>query len=219
MEISIEKIKNVCDFYAITHKLKNTLRSGWKVWDIDAERFESIAEHIYGTQMLALAINAEFNLGLDIARVALMLAVHELGEVVIGDLPTVGRKISREEKHRLEMEAVEKILGGLNNSDAILQAYIEFEEMKTPEAKFAYFMDKLDCPFQCKFYEEKGHNDLFKTRTGDFKQLCDKTISEGKTRLFDMWVEYDKEHFFAGQDFYRTILDYIADNDIYLKDE
>ena len=83
------QIKNICDFYATTHRLKNTLRSGWKVWDIDAERFESVAEHIYGTQMLAFAINSEFELGLDLYKVIFMLAFHELAEALVGDIPLV----------------------------------------------------------------------------------------------------------------------------------
>jgi len=144
MNKQTDRIKIVCDFYAITHKLKNILRTGWKVWNIDADRFESVAEHVYGTQMLAVAINAEYDLGLDIAKVALMLAIHEIGEAVIGDLPTVGRNISQEEKNKQELEAVEKILQPLNNSQMIKDAFIEFEQQETKEARFAYFMDKLD---------------------------------------------------------------------------
>ena len=40
-----------------------------------------------------------------------MLAIHELGETVIGDLTQF--QISREEKERIEHEAVHKILSGL----------------------------------------------------------------------------------------------------------
>ena len=208
------KIKNVCDFYAITHKLKNALRSGWKVWEIDAKRFESVAEHIYGTQMLALAINAEFNLGLDIAKVALMLAIHELGETIIGDLPTVGRKLSQEQKHQMEMEAVEKILKPLNNSQMIKEAFVEFENKGTPEAKFAYFCDKLDCSIQCKFYEESGCTDFDKERQGIFAQLIKEGKEKGYKTFAKTWVEYDKEHF-GFDEIFTSIADYFVENDIY----
>jgi len=212
------QIKRVLDFYKITHTLKNTIRSGWRVWEMDAKRLESVAEHVYGTQMLAIAINSEFNMKLDIAKVCLMLAIHELGECVIGDLPSVGRGMTREEKHKLEMQAVEKILEPISNSKFIKDMYVEFEEMKTPEARFAYFMDKLDCPLQSKFYEEMGASDLFKERKGEFKELCDKTIADGKMRLFDMWYAYDVKHFFSDDDaeLYRNIMKYILDNDVFV---
>lgn len=208
------KIKNVCDFYAYTHRLKNTLRAGWKVWGIDADRFESIAEHIYGTQMLALAINSEFDLKLDIARVALMLAIHELGETVIGDLPTVGRSVTDAQKHEMELEAVEMILKPLENCGIIRDAFVEFENKETPEAKFAYFCDKLDCSIQCKFYEESGCIDFNKQRQGIFEQLVNEGKQKGYKSLAKLWIEYDKEHFnydklFAG------IADYFAENDIF----
>ena len=211
-----EKIKNVLDFYAIAHKLKTILRSGWQVWEMEAERFESVAEHIYGTQMLAIAINSEFDLNLDIAKVVLMLAIHELGEAIIGDLPNVGRGMTREEKHKLELAAVEKILRPLSNSKMIKDLYVEFEKKETPEAKFAYFMDKLDCPLQCKFYEENGCNDLYKTRKGEFKELCDLTIAKGGTRLFDMWAEYDKTRL-VKDDFFNSFIDYASKNNIFNK--
>ena len=211
---SQSKIKNICDFYAITHKLKNTLRSGWKVWEIDAERFESVAEHIYGTQMLALAINSEFELGLDIARVALLLAVHELGEAIIGDLPNVGRKISSDEKRKIELEAVEKILAPLNNSQMIKDAFLEFENRETPEAKFAFFIDKLDCTIQCKFYEERGCNDLHKPRHGEYGRLIEEGVAKGYKTFTKMWAEYDKEHF-KFDELFTSIVDYFVENYIF----
>jgi hypothetical protein len=33
---------------------------------VKSDRLESVAEHIYGTQMLAFVINSEFDLGLDV---------------------------------------------------------------------------------------------------------------------------------------------------------
>jgi putative hydrolase of HD superfamily len=190
------------------------LRSGWKVWELDADRFESVAEHIYGTQMLALAVNAEFNLGLDIARVALMLSIHELGETVVGDFPSVGRKVSQEQKHKMELAAVETILKPLDNSEMIKAAFLEFENRQTKEAKFAYFMDKLDCSMQCKFYEESGCTDYDKERTGVFKELIEEGKAKGYKSFAKTWIEYDKEHF-NFDELLVSIADYIAENEIY----
>ena len=52
MELDENKIDNALRFYMQAHKLKTVIRSGWKVWQIDIDRAESIAEHIYGTMII-----------------------------------------------------------------------------------------------------------------------------------------------------------------------
>ena len=84
--VNMKKEENVINYYMLCNKLKNTIRKGWINWNIKAERVESVAEHIYGTLMLALAMKSEFEYDLDINKVLYMLAIHELGEIIIGDL-------------------------------------------------------------------------------------------------------------------------------------
>ena len=82
----MNKAKNVIDFYVLTNKLKNVIRTGWKNWNVCRDRIESVAEHIYGVQMLAIAIDSEYDYNLDLKKVLYMLAIHELEEIYIGDL-------------------------------------------------------------------------------------------------------------------------------------
>lgn len=82
-----------------------------KTWNVRRDRLESVAEHVYGVQMLAIAMKSEYSYDIDIMKVILMLAVHELGETVIGDLTQFD--ISKEEKEIIENEAVSKILSGI----------------------------------------------------------------------------------------------------------
>ena len=133
--------------------MKNLIRTGWTDWLVKAPRLESVAEHIYGVEMLAIAMHSEFNYDIDLKKVILMLAVHELEEIKIGDLTYV--QISHEEKEIIGHEAVEQILKGLVNGNEIKQLIYEFDERKTPEAQFAYFCDKLECDLQAKLYELK----------------------------------------------------------------
>ena len=81
----MDKAKSVLDFYVLCNKLKDIVRTGWKDWRVSRERVESIAEHIYGVQMLAIAMHSEYQYDIDLTKVILMLAIHELGETVIGD--------------------------------------------------------------------------------------------------------------------------------------
>ena len=81
----MSKEENVIRYYVLCNKLKNVIRTGWKDWHVDRERIESVAEHIFGVQMLAIAMNSEYEYNVDISKVIMMLAVHELEEILIGD--------------------------------------------------------------------------------------------------------------------------------------
>ena len=92
-------------FYLLATQLKYKIRSGWDEthWNVSKERLESIAEHVYGTCILALSIDSEFETNLYINKVVKMLVIHELGEVVIGDI-TPFDNITPEEKMKKEHE-------------------------------------------------------------------------------------------------------------------
>ena len=53
------KEESVLNYYILCNKLKNVIRTGWKDWTAEGERIKSIAEHIFGVQMLAIAIESE----------------------------------------------------------------------------------------------------------------------------------------------------------------
>lgn len=150
--------QNILTYYAICNKLKDTIRTGWKKWNVKKSRLESVAEHVYGTQMLALAIYSEYNYDIDVMKVIFMLAIHEIGEVAIGDFTPFS--ISHEEKERLEHEAVHEVLAGLIKHDDIEKYFLEFDAHKTAESKFAYQCDKLEAELQAKIYDEGNYVDL-----------------------------------------------------------
>jgi putative hydrolase of HD superfamily len=74
----MKKEKNVINYYVLCNKLKNVIRTGWKDWNVQKERLESVAEHIFGVQMLAIAMKSEYNYDVDILKVIMMIAIHEL---------------------------------------------------------------------------------------------------------------------------------------------
>ena len=154
----MSKEQKVINYYVLCNKLKNIIRTGWIDWKVKSERIESVAEHIYGVQMLAIAMKSEYQYDVDLMKVIFMLAIHELGETIIGDLTRF--QISNEEKEKIEHEAVSKILDGILDGEQIKNLFFEFDEHKTPEAQFAYQCDKLECDLQCKLYDEEGCVDL-----------------------------------------------------------
>lgn len=147
-----QKLRNVLDFYDNALVLKNCERSGWKQWGISQyRRVESIAEHIYGTQQLAIAMYSEFDIPVNISKVLVMLALHETEEIKIGDI-TCCDGISEEEKLEMGNEAVDEVYQKLQKKNEFIQLIDEFNARETLEAKFAYCCDKMECDLMVNLY-------------------------------------------------------------------
>ena len=212
----MSKEENVVNYYVICNKLKNVIRTGWKDWNVSKDRLESVAEHIYGTQMLALAMYSEFNYDLDIKKVIYMLAIHELGETIIGDLTQF--QISKSEKEKLEHEAVHKILNGLVNGNEIEKLFLEFDSHNTKESLFAYECDKLECDIQSKIYDEEGYVDLNNQKNNKTidNERVKKLLKSGES-FSSMWIKYGQETYPYDENF-RSVSNYVINNKI-LKDK
>lgn len=209
-----EHLGNVLKFYMMATQLKYKIRSGWDNlhWNISSQRRESIAEHIYGACILAIAMDSEFNTNLDIQKVIMMLVLHELGEVEIGDI-TPFDNITREEKIKMEHQAMRHVLGDLLKADEYYDLLIEFDERKTKESIFAHHCDKLDADLQAKIYqdmgfqkplEEQGDNIVFKN--AHIQQI----LKKGAKNAFDIWYEWDKSLYSDDENF-SNLLDYIKE--------
>ena len=208
----MSKEENVIKYYAMCNKLKNVIRTGWKNWNVERERVESVAEHIFGVQMLAIAMKSEYEYDIDIMKVVFMLAVHELGEIVIGDLTMF--EISKEEKAKREKEAVHKILCGLLDGKEIENLFTEFDSHSTKEAMFAYQCDKLECDLQSKLYDEEGCVDLNKQEGNDLleNELVKKLLSEEKS-WSGMWLRFGQT-VYPYDDNFKDVSKYALNNSI-----
>ena len=214
----MSKETNVIRYYVLCNKLKDVIRTGWKDWNVERKRVESVAEHIFGVQMLAIAMYSEYKYDIDISKVILMLAVHELEEIYIGDLTQF--QISREEKEKLGREAVYKVLEGMVCCEEIAGLILEFDERKTSEAKFAYHCDKLECDLQSKLYDEEGCVDLTK-QEGNKTFYDDKVQELFKTEKTwsGMWLAFGQDKYQYDENF-KAISNYAKLNNIgeYKKD-
>lgn len=208
----MSKEENVIKYYVMCNKLKNVIRTGWKTWNVERERVESVAEHIFGVQMLAIAMKSEYEYDIDIMKVVFMLAVHELGEIVIGDLTMF--EISKEEKAKREKEAVHKILCGLLDGKEIENLFTEFNSHSTKEAMFAYQCDKLECDLQSKLYDEEGCVDLNKQESNDLleNELVKKLLSEEKS-WSRMWLRFGQT-VYPYDDNFKDVSKYALNNSI-----
>ena len=96
----MDSVQNVLNFYVLCNRLKDVIRTGWQDWHVKRGRIESVAEHVYSTQMLAIAMYSEFNYDLDILKVIYMLAIHELEETIIRRFNSISNFKRRKAKVR-----------------------------------------------------------------------------------------------------------------------
>ena len=211
----MSKEENVLNYYVICNNLKNIIRTGWKDWNVQRERIESVAEHIFGVQMLAIAMKSEYNYDIDIMKVIFMLAVHELGETIIGDLTQF--QISKQEKEKLEREAVHKILSGLLDCTKIEELFLEFDTRSTKEAIFAYQCDKLECDLQSKLYDEEGCVDLNKQEGNNTLQneRVQELLKSGAS-WSTMWLKFGQQ-VYPYDDNFKAVSNYAINNKLIKK--
>lgn len=199
------KCEEIFKFYYFNFRLKNKVRSAWdnNHWNVKSNRIEKISEHVIGTFGLALVMSSEFNYNIDIDKVLEMLVIHEIGETIIGDI-TPFDGITPEEKKEIEHKAMIDVLGNLIDKDSLLSLLYEFDEQKTPEAKFAHYCDKIEADLQAKVYQDKGlqrslddqeNNCVFKS------PKVQKMLGDGASTAFDIWYEWDKSIYEGDKDF------------------
>ena len=215
MEVKKRNMKNdnIIRFYILANKLKNIIRRGWIEIGIDKERLESDAEHIYGTLMLAIAINSEYKLNLDMYKVLKMLTLHETEEILMTDY-TVRDTITRDEKLKQGKICVKKVVSGLAEEKEIRDLLYEFSTRSTPEAVFAHLVDKIECDFQAKLYDLEGVMDYNRAREDliYYGSRAEEIDAKSKTAA-DFWIEYDRPKY-KDDKIFRELIEDIKNIDI-----
>lgn len=204
-------------FYLLVAELIRRIRTGWdkKHWGINAKRLESIGEHTFLVAILAINLSKKTKLKIDIERVVLMVILHEIGEVLLGDI-TPFDGITPEEKKVMEHKAMEMMLEGLENADEYYALLLEFDEHNTDDAKFAYYCDKLQANIMSKWYQDSGfHNELFnqKDNAAFESKKCQKIVADGAKTAFDVWYASDVG-LFEGDPLFTGIMDWLKENDV-----
>jgi hypothetical protein len=98
----------------------------------------------------------------------------------------------------------------------MLELLYEFDEHKTPEAKFAYYCDKLEDDIQSKVYQDTGCHHLLTDQKNNvvFKNpKVHQMIENGATTAFDIWYEWDKT-IYEKDEIFTKVLKYVKDNKI-----
>ena len=139
-------------YYQFIH-LKNLYRQGWltNIIGMDAEnKVESVADHSWSVAMLCMSIIQKYNLELDLDKCMKLAIVHELGEIYAGVF--VPHQISKEEKHKLEVQAVDDLLNEASFDNDYKELWLEYENQTSEEAVFVKQVDKLEPMLQAPAY-------------------------------------------------------------------
>lgn len=139
--------------------LKQIPRTGWVRAGVDLP--ESVAAHSWGMSILAMHLCPE---ELDRMRVFELCIVHDLPEVIVGDLTPHDDTSS---KSYDEHEAMKKL------APQWLDRFEEYEAQETAESKFVKYLDKLDMALMARLYEDSQGLDL-----SEFIQSAREVIGE-----------------------------------------
>lgn len=110
----------------------------------DVSRKENDAEHAWHAAVMTILLSEYANEEIDVLKTVRMILLHDVVEIDAGDTYAYdenGKKTQREREER----AAERIYGILpkDQKQKLLELWEEFEEAKTPEARFAHAMDNL----------------------------------------------------------------------------
>lgn len=178
---------NIIEFYLKAIGLKSVDRTGWL--EVGISNPESVMDHIGGTILLAMSINEEKGLDLDMSKVYEMIAVKELKKVISNNEESV---ISG----NTNSNTSEELLNILSNNSRLIDINNEVNEGTSREAIFANMVSKLESDMQAKKYELEG---LFTVENA--KKDIDNYPEDIKSRLTniskasDGWLEYDKKYY------------------------
>ena len=215
-----KKYQEIFRFYYENSKLENKVRSGWddNHWAVNGKR-ESVADHVYGTMVLALSMEDKFEEKVDIDKVLQTLLIHEIGEIKIGDL-TPFDNVTREEKQKIEHAAMKDVLGNLNGNDELFKMLLDFDDEKTSVSKFSHLCYKLEADLQSKVYEDRNEHRNLDDQENNvvFKnKKIQKMLAQAST-AFDIWYLWDKDIYKNSRSF-SSILEYIKSNKIAFEKE
>lgn len=150
-----KEIKNdLIGFYYQFNHLKDMYRQGWiknLLGEEYIEEIESIADHSWSLAMFAISVIEKYKLNYDISKCMKLSIIHELGEIYAGDF-TPNDNITKEKKHKLEKEAITKLLSTISFENDFLELWEEYEKNETEEAQFIMQLDKLECIMQASCY-------------------------------------------------------------------
>lgn len=149
-----DKFSSIAPFLFETAMLKRVERTGYAFLGSGKE---SVAAHVYGMSMAAMAL-AAMRPDVNLERMLLMCLVHDLPETRTGDANAVHKLyISRDEN-----KAMEDICEDLPFAEILKDAWEEFSKGESEESRLVQDADQLDMLISLKEQHDTGSRDAEK---------------------------------------------------------
>ncbi|MEM8894936.1 MAG: HD domain-containing protein [Bacteroidota bacterium] len=138
------ELLGVYEFIKAAEPLKTTLRSAHN----SEGRQESTAEHTWRILLLAFSLEKYYP-DINLVRLFKMLIIHDLGEIVNGDIPAIYQDPNTD-KNDAERNDFIQVISPLPEAirAEMLDLFDEYNTVVTPEAKLAKALDKLETLIQ-----------------------------------------------------------------------
>ncbi|KAM0801670.1 HD domain-containing protein [Usnea florida] len=154
-------------FLHLLERLKTTKREGWRRFGITSG--ESIADHMYRMSVITMLAPPSLSSRLDIPHCTKMALVHDMAELLVGDITPMDG-VPKAEKKRREAETMEYLCcggkgmlgewGDGEQGKGIRAIFREYEESRTLESLFVHDVDKMELLLQMVEYEKRGKGQL-----------------------------------------------------------
>ncbi|KAK3702258.1 hypothetical protein LTR37_014969 [Vermiconidia calcicola] len=164
-------------FLHLLERLKTTKREGWRRFGIN--HGESISDHMYRMSIITLLCPPTLSSRIDIARCTKMALIHDMAELLVGDITPIDG-VTKSEKSRRETETMDYLCSGLLSNvhsgipaKHMREIWQEYEDSETLESKFVHDVDKMELLLQMMEYERsyQGRMDL-----GEFSRVAKRIV-------------------------------------------
>src|ERR1700739_1186907 len=136
-----ERLRRQLEFILEIDRLKNVLRQSYL---IDNDRHENSAEHSWHLAVAAIVLAEHAKEPMDVSKLIRRVLVHDLVEIDAGDT-FIYDEAGNAGKAAREQKAADRLFGLLpeEQGQIFMVLWREFEDRQTPEAKFAFALDRL----------------------------------------------------------------------------
>ncbi len=194
--MQIERLLKQIEFIKEIDKIKYIQRQT-KLFNSD--RRENDAEHSWHLAMMVLVLAEHSNTPIDILKVLKMVLIHDIVEIDTGDV-FIYDTIKNHTNTKEELKSAQRIFGILpeEQSKEFIEIWLEFEEGKTNEAKFAKALDRFEPTLQ----NDSNNGGTWYDFDVEYQKVYKKTktINKGSTRLWKYSEALINKH-------YKVVLD------------
>lgn len=144
--LTFDQAGEIADLLTLAENLKTELRHSW----LSDGRRESVAEHTWLMSFAAVLMAPQLAHPVDLGHTLKLIAVHDIAEVITGDIPYFEKSARKQNKLADETRAMETLRGIIPETSGalLLDLWQEYEDGQSPEAKFARALDKLEVQHQ-----------------------------------------------------------------------